>query len=348
MRILITTTQLPFVWGGAEFHAEGLAGALNAAGHQVDIARIPYNTRTPEQIKSATEFCLGLNVNHCSRTRVDRVIGLKFPAYLVPHDEKILWILHQHRKLYDLWDRFAARLEEDSPWIQIREEIHRLDTESIPRSRAVFVNSINVANRLKRYNGIESIPLYHPPPSAERLHNGTAEDYFLFPSRISDNKRHELILEALSKTKKPVRVVFVGVGDSIEYEIAVKQRCDDYKVHERCKWLGWVTEDEKIELYARCLAVIYPPYDEDLGYVTLEAMLASKAVITCTDSGGPLEFIEHEQSGLICSPTPEDLAAALDRLWEERSLARAMGEVGRKRYLDLGLSWPSVVSRLLD
>ena len=39
------------------------------------------------------------------------------------------------------------------------------------------------------------------------------------------------------------------------------------------------------------LGVIFPPLDEDYGYVTLEAMLAAKPVITCTDSGGPLEFV---------------------------------------------------------
>jgi glycosyltransferase involved in cell wall biosynthesis len=347
MRILIATTQLPFVWGGAEFHAESLADALRAAGHHVDIAKIPYNTQTPEQIEVATRFCLGLDVRYSSRSKIDRVIGLKFPAYLVPHDEKVLWILHQHRKFYDLWDKFSAQLESTSPWVQLREAIHRWDAEGIPKARAVFANSFNVADRLRRYNGIDSTPLYHPPPSAETFHCDHAEDYILFPSRIANCKRHDLVLEALSKTERPVKVVFVGKGDGIEYENAVKRLSHDFQVHDRCTWLGWVTEEEKIDLYARCLAVLYPPYDEDLGYVTLESMLASKAVLTCTDSGGPLEFVENEKSGLICSPTPEGLAAAMDRLWEERTLARDLGEAGRKRYLDLDLTWSSVVARLL-
>ncbi len=41
MRIIIATTQLPLVQGGAEFQAEGLAAALVAAGHDVDTVRIP-------------------------------------------------------------------------------------------------------------------------------------------------------------------------------------------------------------------------------------------------------------------------------------------------------------------
>ncbi len=347
MRILIATTQLPLVKGGAEFHAEGLAEALGSAGHRVDIVKIPYISRTPEQVTAAIQFCLRLDLSSCSGTKVDRVIGLKFPAYLIPHSEKVQWVLHQSRKLYDLWDSFSTKIPADSEWIQVREMVHRLDTELIPQARAVYANSLNVSNRLRRYNGIEATPLYHPPPSAHKFYCASPEEYFLFSSRIVDHKRHELVLEALSKTKRPVKVMFTGIGDSLEYAAFMEQRCNEYKLNERCRWLGWVTEEEKIRLYARCLAVVYPPYDEDLGYVTLESMLAAKPVITCADSGGPLEFIENEESGLICNPTPEDLAAAMDRLWEERALAESMGRAGKKRYLDLNLRWSSVVETLL-
>jgi glycosyltransferase involved in cell wall biosynthesis len=95
------------------------------------------------------------------------------------------------------------------------------------------------------------------------------------------------------------------------------------------------------------MAVIFPPVDEDYGYITLEAMLSSKAVITCEDSGGPLEFVAHKQTGLIAKPTAIALAKALDELWQDRSLAVKYGRAGRDRYQQLKLSWPEVVRRLL-
>jgi glycosyltransferase involved in cell wall biosynthesis len=107
---------------------------------------------------------------------------------------------------------------------KLREAIHRWDAEAFPTARAVFANSFNVAECLRRYNGIESTPLYHPPPSAERFHCDHAEGFILFPSRIANCKRHDLVLEALSKTERPVKVVFVGKGDGIEYENAVKNQ----------------------------------------------------------------------------------------------------------------------------
>ena len=348
MRILIVTTQWPFVRGGAEFHAQGLAEALSAAGHQVDIVRIPGGSGSPDQIDACAQFCLGLDLHSISPTKIDRVIGLKFPAYLVPHNNKILWILHQHRSLYDLWDKLPAEKKEDPSWIRIREKAHRWDSQYIPEARAVFANSVNVASRLKMYNGIEAVPLYHPPPSEGRFYCESAEDYFLAPSRLVPHKRPELILEALSKTKQPVGVRFIGGAAGIEYESKLRKLSSDYKVDERCRWLGWVTEEEKIKLYARCIGVLYPPYDEDLGYGALESMLASKPLITCSDSGGPLEFVENEKSALICNPTPEDLADAMDRLRGDRALARDLGETARKEYSELRLSWSNVVEKLLS
>ncbi len=111
--------------------------------------------------------------------------------------------------------------------------------------------------------------------------------------------------------------------------------------------MGFVSESEKRDAYARALAVVFTPFDEDYGYVTLEAMLASKAVITCTDSGGPLEFLLPGKTGLVTPPQPESLAAAMDTLWQDRVLAKKYGETGRRHYDTMGLSWANVVRQLL-
>jgi glycosyltransferase involved in cell wall biosynthesis len=101
------------------------------------------------------------------------------------------------------------------------------------------------------------------------------------------------------------------------------------------------------ELYARSLGVVYPPLDEDYGYVTLEAMLSRKPVITCSDSGGPLEFVVNRQTGLVAEPAVESLAAAMDEIWGARNAARQWGEAGRQLYEDMRIEWPYVLERLL-
>ena len=88
--------------------------------------------------------------------------------------------------------------------------------------------------------------------------------------------------------------------------------------------------------------------DEDYGYITLEAMLSCKPVITCQDSGGSLEFVLHRQTGIVVEPTPQSLAAAMDELWDDRSLAKTLGQAGRDRYDQMDISWANVAQKLLE
>lgn len=348
MRILIATVQVPFIRGGAETHAEGLRAALREAGHEADITAIPYSWEPPERILQHLLACRLLELSSRSGAATDLLIGLKFPAYLIPHPDKVLWILHQHRQAYDLWDHPLGDLAKFPNGSQVRAAIRQADCRLIPEAKAVFANSHNVARRLKRYCGIDSTPLYHPPRHAEKFHCAEAEDYIFFPSRIVQSKRQTLVLEALALTRRPVRVHFAGVADHPPEADELKALAAKLGVQGRVRWLGHVSERKKIECYARALGVVYPPLDEDYGYVTLEAMLSSKPVITCADSGGTLEFVRDRESGLVSDPTPEALADALDELWGKRRRARSWGAAGREYYDSLGITWAKVVESLLS
>jgi glycosyltransferase involved in cell wall biosynthesis len=348
MRILIATTHVPFIRGGAELHAEGLREALLAAGHEAEIVAIPFKWYPPEKILDHMLACRLLDLTEVMGTPVDLLIGLKFPAYLIPHPNKVLWILHQFRTAYDLWDHKFADLIYRPNGAEVRDAIRQADQQIIPEARRVFANSANVAARLKCFCDIDATPLYHPPPHADKFHPAVAEDYLFFPSRLCLPKRQSLVLEALAHTRRPVRVRFAGTADQPAYKHQLKNLARTLRVQDRVEWLGQVSEDEKRNLYARALAVVYPPFDEDYGYVTLEAMLAAKPVITCTDSGGPLEFVQNGLSGLIAEPEAASLGRALDQIWEDRERAKTWGEAGRRLYDEMDISWSSVVHKLLS
>ena len=125
---------------------------------------------------------------------------------------------------------------------------------------------------------------------------------FFFPSGLCSRSDRCGIASA-GLAKEPVRIRFAGTADNPAYASELKTLARKLRVHDRVEWLGHVSEETKRDLYARARAVVYPPIDEDYGYVTLEAMLASKPVITCTDSGGPLEFVRAGETGLIAGPT---------------------------------------------
>ncbi|MGI9088406.1 MAG: glycosyltransferase family 4 protein [Chthoniobacterales bacterium] len=347
MRIAIATVQVPFVTGGAEAHAEGLRRALLAEGHEAEIVTFPFNPSVPDRLPEQMLACSLIDLREIHGTRIDRVIALKFPAYLIPHPNKVVWLLHQHRAAYDLWNYPFEDLDAWPRGHIVREAIRRADAQ-LGEARAVFANSKTIARRLAHFCRVVSTPLYHPPPQAEAFFCASeTEDYFFFPSRLSATKRQSLVLEALALTKQPVRVRFSGAAANEEYLGRLQELAQKLGVAGRVQWLGMITEEEKRETYAKALAVIFPPLDEDYGYVTLEAMLSAKAVITCDDSGGPLEFVGDRETGLIAKPTAENLAVSLDQLWADRALAAKYGRAGRAAYDALGLSWAKVIAQLL-
>ncbi len=90
--------------------------------------------------------------------------------------------------------------------------------------------------------------------------------------------------------------------------------------------------------------MLYAPVDEDYGYVTVEAFLSGKPVVTCTDSGGTLEFVVDGESGFVVEPQAEAIGTAIDRLYRNRDRASEMGAAGRPRVADIG--WDLVVESL--
>lgn len=344
MRIAVVNTQAPFVSGGAEIHADNLIKALREAGHETELVTLPFNPSTAELIIDQAIAAANFDINSFFENRVDLMIGLRFPAYLVRHDNKVLWLIHQYREAYDLWR--AGGLYPQPAGDRARRVITEIDTQAISAAKKVFANSKNVARRLKRFNGLTAEALYHPPPIDNLAEGGELGDYFYYPSRLSGLKRQLLCLEAASRCAQPVRLIFTGAADNEATAEAFRSKIEELQLADRVEWRGFVSDEEKVSLYRGARAVLFTPLDEDLGYITLEAMAAGKAVVTASDSGGPLEFVRHRETGLVAEPDAKDLARCFDRLWQDKDLAAKLGRTARDEYARLGISWEHVVSRL--
>ena len=342
--ILICTTQVPFTTGGAEAHVAGLKQALETAGYNAEIVALPFRWYPPVEIMRSTLMWRLLNVAESNGKPVDLVIGMKFPAYTIAHSRKVLWIIHQHRSAYNLWGTQFDDLSNYPEGVQVRDFIHRCDRKFLPEAKKVFANSATVAGRLKRFNAIDSEPLYHPPPRADSLQAHELGDFIFYPSRLEPQKRQELLIEAMRYVASPVRCIFAGSSsDCAAYESLIKR----HDVASRIELLDFVDEQTMIELYAGALGVCYLPFDEDYGYVTLEAMISARPVIVTTDSGGPTEFVEDQINGFVVEPDPKQIAAAIDRLHNDRARSRTMGRRGQEKVKGMNLSWSNVVETLI-
>ena len=344
MRIAIATVQVPFVRGGAEGLAEGLKCACIEAGHEADIVTLPFWREPLEDLEGLMDSWERVRPANFWMAP-DRVITLKFPAYLAPFGAQSIWLLHQFREVYDLAD--AQRCTSDAAFRDLKARIVESDKRVLgdaARARKLFTIAGNVSRRLREDSGIEAPALYHPPPGHAEIYTQGYEPVIFAPSRLESLKRQDLLIEAMALTRSPVMAVIAGDGTMRE---RYARRIEELNIAWKVRLLGAISREEMLGWYANALGVFFCPRDEDYGYVTLEAMLAAKPVITCTDSGGPLEFVVDGETGCVCEPHPQAIADAIDVLAADATLAQAMGRAGKAAFLAKNIGWAHVIEKLV-
>ena len=346
MKIVVAMTQVPFVMGGAEFLAQNLVEALKIAGHEVELVNIPMADSSIELLENQIVATRLLEVERTWSGCSDLCIGLKFPAYYAQHTNKVIWALHQYRSAYELWGTDYVGMHTQPEGARIRKLIHNADNLYLREAKKIYTIAQNVSNRMKKYNDIDSACLYHPCPDMDKFFCNEYEDYILMPSRINLVKRQMLAMEAMAQTKSNIKLYIVGKADNLALYDEIREFVINRKLEDRVQFFDFVSQEKKLELYANARAVLFIPFDEDYGYITLEGMSASKPVITTTDSGGPLEFVNNNKTGIVVDPNPTDLARAIDEVASSVSLSKELGEAAKKRIIDMDITWDNVVKEL--
>jgi glycosyltransferase involved in cell wall biosynthesis len=340
--ILVCEAQVPFVYGGAEMHARELVRALTARGYAAELVSVPFKWYPKEEILPHAAAWRLLDLSESNGSPVDLVIATKFPTYFVRHSRKVAWLLHQYRAAYELCDTGFSDFIHSEADVGLRDTLIRLDTQMLGECLRICTIAQNISGRLQKFNALPSVPLYPPTRLADKLRPGPYSDYVLSVGRIESVKRVDMIVRAMAMVDAPIRLIVAGIGTQREN---VEREAEKAGVNDRVTFLGAVGDDELVRLYSEALCVAYPPFDEDYGYVTLEAFLSRKPVVTCSDSGGPNEFVVDGVSGFVCPPAPESLAAAINRLASDRRLAASMGDAG----FDVGrtVTWDGVIETLV-
>lgn len=345
MKVIVASTDVPFVGGGGTTAIVAwLSLELVRAGHEVDTLRFPFVSETAAMLDQILALRL-LNLGDTS----DRLICIRPPSYVLQHPCKVLWFIHHHRPIYDLWHS-SLRDVPDTPWgWRHARAVVRADEVAFAEAHAVYANSHVVADRLRRFNSVEAGVLYPPIHAPERFRCDDYGGYVMYVSRATEHKRQHLAVEAMRYTRTPVKLLLMGQADTEKYGEALRALIRHYDLEDRVAFTNaWASEDDKIDSLAGCLAALYIPIDEDsYGYSSLEAHHARKAVITAADSGGTAELIVNGENGLVVEPDPRALAEAMDRLYDDRALARRLGEAGPAAIERLGVTWERVVERLL-
>jgi glycosyltransferase involved in cell wall biosynthesis len=341
--VLVCETQVPFVRGGAELLVQQLVDQLRRRGFETDRVSLPFKWYPKDEILAHAAAWRLLDLTESNGRTVDLVIGTKFPSYFARHSRKVCWLVHQHRAAYELAGTRYSDFGHDERDVGLQARLLALDEQMLGECVGRYTISRTVTERLRRYNGLDSTPLYHPPLLADRLVPGPYGPYVLSVARLEGNKRVELIVRSMAFVPPPLSLVVVGDGSQRAY---IERAAEEAGVTARVRFAGAVPDEALVSLYRNALALVYVPFDEDYGLATLEAFLAARPVVTARDSGGTLEFVEDDVNGVVADPDPAHIGEAIAALDADRGRAARLGEAGRA--LVRPITWDTVIERLVS
>jgi glycosyltransferase involved in cell wall biosynthesis len=317
--------------GGAERFFVGLRDALLARGASAELVEVYNDERDFEHIRESYLRFYDLDLS-----QFDGVISAKAPSYVARHRNHVCYLMHTIRVFYDMFEDGFPNPSAEA--LAQRDQVHALDTAALERLDHIFAIGEEVAQRLRRYNGLEATVLRHPT-SLAGLHS-RAFNYFFLPGRLHRWKRVDLAIKAMQTVTVPIDLVISGIGEE-EQALRTLALSDS-----RIRFVGRVSDRELVELYANAMAVIFVPRREDLGLVTLEAFLSGKPVVTCTDSGEPARLVENGANGFVCEPEPAQLGAALMHLATNPQKASTLGANGAQSVATI--TWERASHRLMS
>jgi len=345
MKIAVVNNMVPFIRGGAENLAEYLVNQLEGLGHSAELIRIPFCYEPAEAIFSSMLAAQMMQID-----TVDLVIALKFPAYFIQHPNKVVWLVHQYRQAYDMWDSGHTNLSASPHALAMKNSITLADNKCFASAQKLFAISTVTQARLKRYNGFDSQLLRTPLNGPEDFPVGNYGDYLFCGGRINDYKRQHLAVEAMRHCRSSAKLIVAGPAES-DYDVHKLQRLvERYNLKDRVLLdLGFHKRSKVAKLACESLACVYLPIDEEsLGYVSMEANQAGKAVLTATDSGGILDLVVPGLTGWVCPPDPQAIAISIDEAFTNRQRTIELGQAAREHWLKMEINWENTVHQLID
>jgi glycosyltransferase involved in cell wall biosynthesis len=343
-RIVVVTSDVPFVEGGHLTIARCTIQALKEFGYEADLFLTPSN-----RLNRLFQAYLATRLTDVEQDglgrRIHQVISFRYPSYAVKHGFHVCWLNHRPREYYDLWEivtsPFGLRAKTKERLKKMM--IHSLDSYLLKNNvTKLFAQSQTILDRLKKWGNIKAEVLYPPPP--QRAYRTDSYQNFIFSvSRLQKLKRMDLLVEAFKYVKNKECKAFI-MGEGPEYE-NISAKIKENHLEKRVFLLSQTDEETLLDHYARCRAVFFSPFREDYGFVTAEAFASRKAVLTTNDSGGPAELVRNGKTGHVLENRPKKIAEKIDELAERKDLAEKMGQNAYEFVSKL--SWEEAVKKLV-
>lgn len=199
------------------------------------------------------------------------------------------------------------------------------DRDAADRVDDFVANSNNTSKRIAKYYR-RSATVITPGIDTEKFVVETdKDDYYLAVGRIIPYKKFDLLVDAFNQSGKRL-IIATNTENGLFRELFKKSEPN-------IEWVLGATNEEKIRLYQKARAFVFPP-EEDFGIVPLEAMACGTPVIAY-GKGGALETVKDGVSGMFfMEQTPESLNAAIDEFetlrWSAYDIRRYASKFDKK------------------
>ena len=185
------------------------------------------------------------------------------------------------RYAWKFFEEYFGKENSVKKWVisKIIEQLKKWDLESNAGVDYFVAISNAIQKRIEDFYGRSADIIYPPVDVDSHRADKGKEDFYLIVSALVPYKRIDLAIDAFNANGK--KLIIIGVGNELE---RLKRQAKG-----NIRFLGWREEEEIVEHYSKCKALIFPG-EEDFGIVPVEAQAHGKPVIAFS-KGGILETV---------------------------------------------------------
>lgn len=329
--------------GGAEIHLHEVFGRLAARGHSVTLLasgwnaaprRVHIDNMEVHRVGSRNTFSVAAPQYYVRRLRQRRFDVVvedlnKVPVFAPAWAHTRVMLLVHH--LFGL----TAFQEASAPfaaatWLLERPlplAYRKVPVEAVSNStRDDLVARGFDRSRIRVIENGVDLSFYTPDPAVLRFEEPT----LLYLGRLKKYKRVDLIIRAVALLRDQgvsVRMVIAGKGDAAG---EIRSLITELRLDDRVEMLGFVTEEEKRDLFRRAWVHVLTSPKEGWGISNLEAAACGTGTVA-SDAPGLRDSVVHGETGfLVPHGNIPLLAEALARVAADSLLRDELGRAAHR------------------
>lgn len=363
--------------GGVESSVYGLAQALVARKHEVDVFDYPrlagkdtsernnlltihryanngiHNMDATERAKEMFRDIVALhpNVVHLHGTgELSLLLYRAISNYGIPIIVTVHGLLHEEKK---------NALRKQPSLKRLYQYIHqsKIEFDILSLASRIIVDTKYVANKINEYYGKGKIPHI---PTIDIIPQGINEHFItlydknkkhtkniLSVGSISKRKGHLYLVEAFEKVCKQIpdaQLVIAGVKSEAAYYNQLTKRIADSEYRDNIRLFIDLPQDELYQNYANASIYALHSEEESQGIALVEAMAAGLPVVSTTVGGIP-DVVTNEKTGLLSAYSNTDaFAENILSLLQDPTLISSMSVAAHKEAEDY--IWDNIAAKI--